>query len=94
MMEEFNFQVSTIYGSKSRLPLVRIAYGKLGREKEIATMPAEDARDLAFNLLQGAAASITDAFLVSFMEARVKAEPHEIVGLLAEFRAWRQKGQP
>jgi hypothetical protein len=41
------------------------------------------------NLLQASQASLTDAFLVSFLEQRIGAEPEQVFGILKEFRDWR-----
>jgi hypothetical protein len=92
MPEEKSFFVETVFGAKSRQPLVRISCDG----KEIALMPAEDATALAMNLLQSAQASLTDAFLVSFLEQSVNLEPAQVFGVLKEFRDWRmgREGKP
>lgn len=86
---EQHFRVETIFGYKSRRPLVRILYGPLGEEKEIALIPPEDAQAVALNLLRCSEASVTDAFLVSFLHTRVGLGEIEIVGVLREYREWR-----
>jgi hypothetical protein len=81
------FWAETVFGHHTRQPFVELSYN--GRK--LAQMPPEDAVSLAMNLLQVASASLTDAFLFSFLEQHVKVEPHEAAGVMAEFREWRDK---
>jgi hypothetical protein len=87
--QEKEFFVETIFGAKTRQPLIRISYGIVGFTKEIAIISPENANELAMNLLQAAQASLTDAFLISFMEQRANADPQETLQLLRMFRDWR-----
>jgi hypothetical protein len=89
MSDSKSFFVETMFGAKTRQPIVRISYGPEGFTREIAQIPPEDAISLAMNLLQASQASLTDAFLVSFLEQRIGAEPEQVFGILKEFRDWR-----
>lgn len=85
-MNEQVFFVETVFGAKTREPLIRISFDG----KELCLIPAEDATSLAMNLLQAIQASLADAFLFSFMEKHVGAEPYAAAQVLAEFRQWRE----
>lgn len=88
-IKDKEFFVETIFGFNTRQPLVRISYGPEGFAREICQIPPEDAISFAMNLLQASQASLTDAFLISFLEQRVGAEPQAVAGILKEFRDWR-----
>lgn len=83
--DEKSFFVETVFGHRTRQPLVRISYDG----KEIAMIAPEDATSFAMNLLQSAQASLMDAFFISFLEQRVGAGEDQVSGLLGEFRDWR-----
>jgi len=83
------FMVSSMYGAKSKNPIVRIQYGDF---LDVMVAPG-DARDLASNLLQSAEAAEVDAFLVEFI-AKVTDKPvEESAIVLREFREWRNERQ-
>jgi len=83
------FRVSSIYGAKSKEPIVRIQYSDFF---DVMVAPG-DARDLASNLLQSAEAAEVDAFLVEFI-AKVTDKPvEESAIVLQEFREWRSERQ-
>lgn len=84
-MTKNDFLVETLFGAKTRQPLVRISY-----DIEIAVVSPEDAIAVAMNLLQSSQASLTDAFLMSFMEKHVGVGILEAAVVMAEFRLWRQ----
>jgi hypothetical protein len=75
------------FGHNTQRPFVALSYN--GRK--IAQMFPEDAIALAHNLLAVAEASLGDAFLIGFLHTRVGAADHEIAGIIAEFREWRDK---
>lgn len=90
--------VSSIYGIKTRLPLVVLKVCDVAGEAvhEIGQFDPKEARDLARLLMEAAEAAEQDAFIVEFaMEVfAAKEEPEEKLAtasrLLAEFRKWRQ----
>lgn len=88
-IEEKTFFVETIFGHNTRQPLIRISYGKPGFTREIAMISPEDATSVALNLLNASQASLTDAFLISFLEEHLKLERNQTLQILSEFRDWR-----
>lgn len=91
--EPIVFQCTTGFGHRTQKPFVAITVGA----KDFHTqMSPEGAIDLAHNLLACAEAAQTDAFLIGFFRKAVGADEAAVVGLLQEFRQWReaQGGQP
>lgn len=77
--------VTTIYGAKSRQPIVEVTFPNRQSSVQLAI---NEARDLALNILQAAESAIQDAFLVEFFE-ELGMEPQERAALLAAFRRRR-----
>jgi mitochondrial fission protein ELM1 len=88
MSEEIMFSVTSGYGANTQQPFVAITVGA----KDFHTqMSPEQAIEIAHNLLHAAESSLTDAFLVTFLRDRVGSEMPQVVGLLNEFRQWREE---
>ena len=87
------FQVTTGFGHHTQKPFVAVT---VGSKDFHAQMSPEEAIDLAHNLLACAEASLTDAFLIGFFRKVVGSDDNVVVGLLQEFRQWREErgGQP
>lgn len=91
MTVEKQFWVRSIYGSKTRQPIV--VFTTPGGEEDQMT-PAE-ARDLAFNLLTGAEAADQDGFIIEFFMDKMQLDKEHAAFILGEFREWREKrGMP
>ncbi len=80
------FHVTSNFGHRTQKPFVMVAVGEQGF---MAQMSPDEARDLAMNLLQCAEAAENDAFLVTFLRKRVKANDQAIASILQDFREWR-----
>jgi hypothetical protein len=81
-----SIQISTLYGRDNRIPLVQIEVpdGK-------AQLTVEEAEDLARNLVHACEASLTDAFLIEFLQGPVLGLEDDVVwGIVREFRQWRE----
>lgn len=83
---QYDFFVETIFGANTRQPLIRISFD----DKEICVCAPEDAQALAMNLLQASQASLTDAFLFSFIREHIGVDDHAAAQVLFQFREWRQ----
>ena len=91
MTLEKQFWVRSMYGSKTRQPIV--VFTVPGGET-VQMTPAE-ARDLAFNLLTGAEAADQDGFIVEFFKEKMRLEEEQAAMVLGDFRVWREKrGMP
>lgn len=73
-----------IYGAKTKQPLVRIAWG----DKEMMCH-VEDAKRIAYDILDCAHASDGDAFIVDWLRDTLKVEEDKIWQILLEFRTAR-----
>lgn len=81
--------VTSGYGYNTHEPFVEI-----NAPKKRIQMTPENARDLALNLLQAVEASYSDAYLVEFFTSEAVGMPMPgAVGILAEFRKWRETKQ-
>lgn len=82
-----------IQGARWVSPLTSWERRRLGdgvcRNCERVQMSPTEARDLALNLLMCADAAENDAFLVTFLRRKVKADDRAIAGILQEYRKWR-----
>lgn len=88
-----NFLVTTGFGHKTQKPFVAVTVGN----KDFHTqMSPEEAIDLAHNLLACAEAAQTDAFLITFLRKVVGTHDEAVMGILQEFRQWREQqgGRP
>lgn len=79
--------VTSILGMKTREPMVNITYGAKDVHLQLI---AEDAIQLALDILAVANGAITDAFLVHFLESKAGIEHQHALGLLVEFREYRE----
>lgn len=86
--EEQIFHTETVYGFETRQPLVMVLIGKTTMQ-----VSPDDARAMGEQLIATAFASEADAFLVDFFEQELGLPLDKAVGLLAEFRKWRQERQ-
>jgi hypothetical protein len=77
--------VRTLFGQKSRRPLVALAVG----EHETLMSP-DKAREIAAMLFQAAEAAQADGFIALWLMNRVGAEEQHVVALLREFREFRE----
>jgi hypothetical protein len=82
------FHVTSNFGQKTQKPFVMVAVN--GPQDFMTQMSPAEARDLALNLLTAADASESDAFLITFLRRKVKANDQAIVGILQDFRQWRE----
>ena len=80
------FHVTSNFGHRTQKPFVMVT---VGEQDFMAQMSPDEARDLALNLLMCADAAENDAFLITFLRKRVKADDRAIAGLLAEYRKFR-----
>jgi len=80
------FHVTSNFGHRTQKPFVMVT---VGEQDFMTQMSPAEARDLAHNLLACAESSETDAFLITFLRERVKANDEAIAGILQDFREWR-----
>lgn len=80
------FHVTSNFGHRTQKPFVMVT---VGEQDFMAQMSPDEARSLAMNLLQCAEASENDAFLVTFLRKRVKANDQAIASILEEYRKFR-----
>jgi hypothetical protein len=88
--DDTSVYVTSIYGAQLRRPLVQI---RQGDRAPFSIAPAE-ARALAANLLAGAEAAESDAFLFEFMAQKVGIPEREAGAMLVAFRQWREEHSP
>lgn len=81
---EVPFVVTSIFGTRTRQPIVGVRFGDV--EYQIAP---EEAKRLAFMLLEGAEASLQDANVYRFMKGTVGLDDQRAAQVLGEFRALR-----
>ena len=82
-----SIHVESTFGSKTRQPFVTVSWGE-----SIAQLDPDTARQLAIDLLEAAEASISDAFLIEWLQTRVNVTDQNIQGqLLAELRKFRRE---
>jgi hypothetical protein len=83
--------VSSLVGLMTKEALVQV---QIGAEK-VQLSPSE-ARDVALNLLECAAASVADLFFVEFAMQKIGTDMNGAAHLLQSFRMWRQtqEGEP
>jgi hypothetical protein len=83
------FMITSGFGHNTRRPFVQMV---IQRADWMTQMSPEEARELAFNLLQAADGAEGDGFLVMFLRESVGVESmNAIATLLAEFREYRDK---
>lgn len=87
--------VSTMYGAKSQLPLVRlhVPADDPTAPPYLCVMSPDEARNLAGNLNQGAEAAESDAFIIEFMLEKVGLRIEDAVKILRDFREFREKNR-
>lgn len=78
-------RVESLVGLETRQPLVQMTL----KGTQIQMSP-EEARQIAYSLIECAEASLRDCFLVDFMTQRIKTDLHGAAVILQEFRSWRQ----
>jgi hypothetical protein len=81
--QEGMLQVKSIVSAKDRQPYVCLTFGS-----EYIQMPAEDARQHAFQVMGAAAAAETDAFLFFYFQNRGFTES-AVLDALVQFRRFR-----
>jgi hypothetical protein len=64
-----NILVSTIFGAKTRQPIVVVKLHKTARERGEFQLSIAEARDLAANILQAAESGLQDAFIIDFAKS-------------------------
>lgn len=78
--------VSTLYGRDNRIPMVQIEFAD-----PVLQMSADNAVELAQNIMQAAQASMTDAFLIEFFkQSDFGLNDGHVFALLRDFRQWRE----
>jgi len=65
-----------------------------GTEEPVTQWTPEDAMHHARAVMETAEAAISDAFLVSFLTAKIGVTVEEAVRVLPDFRAWRDRARP
>lgn len=91
MIEEqgITFEVSSGFGHNTQMPYVQVLIQKADW---MTQMSPEDARKLAFNLLQAADGAESDGFLVTFFRETIGIDDmRAVASLLVEFRDYRKK---
>jgi hypothetical protein len=78
--------VKSMYGANTRKGLVELQVGK-----EHRTLTPDEARDLAANLVAGAAAAEADEYLMHFAREHIGLPSHQAAQILHDFRAYREK---
>ena len=79
--------VGSTYGSDTQQPYVDVRWGE-----QLGQFDPDTARQLGRDLLDAAAAAEVDAFLMGFLERRIKIDRVEVrAGILSEFRKWREE---
>lgn len=87
---QLTIHISTMYGARERKPFVSLAWGA-----ERADLSPTEARAHAAAILDVAAASEADAFIVDFLTDTAGLELESAVLALQAFRDWREaKGAP
>lgn len=82
-----NWQVSTIYGARTRKGLVQI---RVGDRRPWIVEPGQ-AHELAEMLHEAAAAALLDEFLMTFLQGEVKMPLEKAAQVLDAFRAFREE---
>src|SRR5262245_4490080 len=77
--------ISSMVSSRTREPMVMLRWFTF-----VAQIEPEQARELAFNLLDAVEAAKSDAFLMQFM-SRISSDPQAGAQLVGEFRKFRQQ---
>lgn len=80
--------VSTLYGMKSRKPLVQLTYDAPGQEFNIV-MSVATARNHAQDVLECAESAVGDAFLFEFFKEKMHLKDEQAAAVLVDFRKWR-----
>lgn len=82
-------EVSSGFGHNTQMPYVQVLIQKADW---MTQMSPEDARKLAFNLLQAADGAESDGFLVTFFRETIGIDDmRAVASLLVEFRDYRKK---
>lgn len=77
-------KVSSIYGYKSRRPIVSLQF-----DNNDIHLEAADAESIGKELIAAAHASITDAFLIEWMMTTLNVPINGAASVLNDFRKWR-----
>lgn len=92
MADVKRLEVRSIVSARDWKPYVNLVIvHEDGREEDVTQWTPEDAYHHAMGVLACVEASNVDSFLAEFMKERVQLEPEKIVGLLMDFRTWREK---
>lgn len=78
--------VKSMFGANTRKGLVELQVGS-----EHRTLTPDEARDLAANLVAGAAAAESDEYLVHFLHTRAGLPFEQAASVLMDFRAYRNR---
>jgi hypothetical protein len=80
-----DFYVTNMYGAQTRRPLVSV---KL-MDRAVQVTPTK-AREMAQMLIQAAESADQDGFIATWASEHVGAEDEAALGILADFREWRE----
>jgi len=80
-----DFYAVSGFGRETQQPFVQLSYN--GRV--LSQMSPEDAFRFAHNVAAVAEASLSDAFLFTFMLGKIGLDEREAAGMMMEFREWR-----
>lgn len=107
--KEHRINVTSVFGMKTRLPIVQIEIpkagtcpvmrpGKTGPEEDTSLIGLQisptEARSLALNLLEAAEGSLSDGFLLTFLEQEVGLTIAQLGPILIKFRGYRVSNEP
>lgn len=85
IIKETQITIHSIYGLKSRLPIVSLAI-----QDTVTQMSPKKAREVALMLLECAEAAEVDAFIYEFTTKNLGAEETAGLSMINEFRKWRE----
>lgn len=80
--------VSSMYGAKTRQPIVILTYDAPGKEFEVQ-MSVATARNHAQDVLEVCESAVADAFIFEFLKTRLHQEDKVAAQIIQEFRVWR-----
>jgi len=86
------FMVTTLYGQKTKKPLVQIELKGLNNKRATIQLDIATAREFAMNVMQAAESAIQDAFVIEFFQD-LGLEDDARANLLVEFRKRRHDRQ-
>lgn len=82
------FMVTSGFGHNSQQPFVQVL---IEAADFMTQMSPDNARELAYNLLQAADAAESDGFLVTFLRQKIEVtDDRAVASILVAFREWRE----